>query len=544
MDPSTVGQINDDAVEQRVAPGEQISPAEEKLERYRRLAGAVLAPVAFAAAWLFARGNLSPEGARLAAVLAAVAVLWLCEPIPLPVTALLGALLCVLLGVAPVKDVLAPFADPIIFLFLGSFMLAGAMELHGLDKRIALGFLSAPWVGSHPAFILAGMGLVTALLSMWVSNTATTAMMLPIALGVLGALWEVRVASGQARGAMDARTWPYATGMMLMVAYAASIGGIGTPVGSPPNLIGIGGLRTMTQGKVEISFFRWMSVTVPLLAVMGAALFVLLYMLHPATRGARGTAGVDAERQRLYFARYIRRERAALGPWTRGQVNTLIAFGVAVALWVLPGFMSAYWGDRHPYVKAYNARLPESAVAVLAALLLFILPTDLRRGRFTLTWDRAVRIDWGTILLFGGGLSLGTLMDRTGVAAALGHAVTGHTGHASLWVLTGAAVAAGIVVSEATSNTAAATMLVPVVIASAQASQLNPVAPAIGAVLGASYGFMLPVSTPPNAIVYGSGLVPIPRMIRAGLVFDVVGFFVIWGGLRVLCPMLGMTEPL
>jgi sodium-dependent dicarboxylate transporter 2/3/5 len=470
-----------------------------------------------------------------------VAVLWLCETIPLPATALLGAVLCTALGVAPVKEILAPFADPIIFLFLGSFMLASAMELHGLDKRIALGFLSAPWVGSHPALILAGMGLVTALLSVWVSNTATTAMMLPIALGLLGALWQVRTAGGQARPgpAMDARTWPYATGMMLMVAYAASIGGIGTPVGSPPNLIGIGALRTMAG--VEISFFRWMSVTVPLLIVMGTVLFVLLYVLHPERRRGADAVEVDPEQQRLHFEHYIRRERAALGPWTAGQVNTLVAFGVAVGLWMLPGFLSAYWGDKHPYVRDYNARLPESVVAVLAALLLFVLPTDLRRGRFTLTWERAVRIDWGTILLFGGGLSLGTLMERTGVAAALGRSVTAYTGNSSLWVLTGAAIAAGIVISEATSNTAAATMLVPVVVSSATAGRLNPVAPALGAVLGASYGFMLPVSTPPNAIVYGSGLVPIPRMIRAGILFDVLGFFIIWGGLRLLCPLLGMT---
>jgi len=241
------------------------------------------------------------------------------------------------------------------------------------------------------------------------------------------------------------------------------------------------------------------------------------------------------------LAGYIAAERQRLGPWTAGQVNALIAFGVAIFLWVLPGVLAApAFARLQPLANWLNARVPESIAALIAAILLFVLPTNLAQGEFTLTWPEAAKIDWGTILLFGGGLSLGTLMFDTGVARALGDAITSRTGASSLWALTALATAIGIFLSETTSNTAAANMVIPVAIALAQAAGVSPLPPALGACLGASFGFMLPVSTPPNAIAYGSGLVPIPRMIRAGVVFDVIGFVIILAGLRVLCPLLGL----
>jgi sodium-dependent dicarboxylate transporter 2/3/5 len=230
-----------------------------------------------------------------------------------------------------------------------------------------------------------------------------------------------------------------------------------------------------------------------------------------------------------------------LGPWTRGQVNTLVAFGFAVALWMLPGGLAAFGLEDAPVSDWLEARMPEAVVAVVAALLLFVLPVRLREGEFTLSWAEAVKIDWGTILLFGGGLTLGTLMFETGVARAMGEAFAAQLGTSSLWGFTFTAIAVGIVMSETTSNTAAANMVIPVVIAIAQSTGINPVPPALGAALGASFGFMLPVSTPPNAIVYGSGLIPIPKMIRAGIIFDIFGLFIIWLGLRLMCPVLGLA---
>lgn len=509
---------------------EVLSEAEERFERLRRRAGFYLAPLALIFVYWLTAGRLSPQGSRLSAVLACTLVLWVTESLPIPVTAVLAASLCVLMGVADAKTVLAPFSDPIVFLFIGSFILARAMMLHGLDRRFALAILSLRWVKGRPMRLLGALGLVTAAISMWVSNTATTAMMLPIALGLLRTLHNLRTPEGACPGvSFDVRRWPYATGVMLMVAYAASVGGLGTPVGSPPNLIGIGLIRKLAG--VEINFFQWMAVGVPSVVVMYAVLWGLLYRLHPAKKEEASDVSE--------LVRYLRQQRDSLGEWTRGQVNTLVAFGVAAVLWIAPGALALVLGKGHAFVKATEGRMPEAVAALLAASLLFVLPVDRREGKFTLDWQEAARIDWGTILLFGGGLSLGGLMFSTGVAKALGQSVTNLTGAQSLWGLTAVSTAMAIVVSEATSNTAAANMIIPVVIALAQSAEINPVPPALGACFGASYGFMLPVSTPPNAIVYGSGLVPIPKMVRAGVLFDLCGFLIILLGIRALCPLLG-----
>ena len=537
------------AMEYEHPPEERLSAGEERFERWRRRVGVVAAPVAFVLVYfvLLQGSALSEPGRRLSAILAAVAVLWVTETLPLPVTAVLGAVLCIVMGVADAEKVLAPFANPTIFLFGGSFILARAMSMHRLDRRLALGFLSISWIGGRPARVMAGIGFVTAAISMWVSNTATTAMMLPIALGVLAALHEVRVRTGLASGPLDARSWPFATGMMLMVAYSASIGGIGTKVGSPPNLITLARLEAVDK---HISFFMWMAVMVPLLVVMAAVLFVLLYLLHPdrTVHGARAVAAEGAEAaEGAGLSEYLRAERARLGRWSAGERNTLIAFAVAVTLWVLPGFLTAMAPSgsdsflaRASAFFSSKGQMPEAVVALVAALLLFVLPTNLKAGEFTMTWAEAGKIDWGTLLLFGGGIALGDLMFKTGVAEALGKWAVARTGATSLWTITAAMIALGIFLSETTSNTAAATMLAPVAISMAAGAGVSPIPPALGACLGASFGFMLPVSTPPNAIVYGSGLVSIPSMMRAGIVFDVIGFAIIWAGLRILCPMLNL----
>jgi sodium-dependent dicarboxylate transporter 2/3/5 len=456
----------------------------------------------------------------------------------------------VALGVADVKTTLAYFADPIVFVFIGGFMIARAMTIHGLDRRIALALLSVPWVGSSPVRIMAGVGLVTAAMSMWVSNTAVAAMMFPIAMGILGALHDVRVARGLTKGSMNSSHWPFATGMMLMVAYGASIGGIGTPIGTPPNLIGIGLIRSATG--FEIGFFKWMALAIPMLVLMGLALFALLYLLHPVESKSGKTvlnrkdvnspdgSGSPVPDMGNQLLEYIQRERNSLGPWTWGQINTLIGFGVAVVLWVMPGILQLPWFKVAWLSEWMNIHLPESIVAILAAVLLFMLPVNLSERRFTLNWPEAVKIDWGTILLFGGGLTLGSLMFKTGVSGAMGHGLTNQIGHHTLWLLTALSIAMALALTEVTSNTAAANMVIPVVIAIAQSAGVSPLPPALGACLGSSFAFMLPVSTPPNAIVYGSGLIPMPKMLRAGILLDIIGFFIIWAGLYVLCPMLGL----
>jgi solute carrier family 13 (sodium-dependent dicarboxylate transporter), member 2/3/5 len=224
----------------------------------RRLIGAVLAPAVFVSLLALPIPGLSLEAHRLAAVLAAVVVLWVTEALPLPVTALLGASACVVLQVAPAKEVFAPFADPLMFLFIGSFILARGIFLHGLDRRVAYAVLSLPWVGARPGRILLAFGAATALISAWISNTATTAMMFGIGLSILAAL--------RAPGADVAIDPRYSTALMLMTSFAASIGGLATPVGTPPNLIGLGFIRS--QLGVDIGFFRWMLIGVPIVVVL------------------------------------------------------------------------------------------------------------------------------------------------------------------------------------------------------------------------------------------------------------------------------------
>lgn len=486
--------------------------------------GFVLGPIVAAAVWL-APLAVSPEAHALAGILAWVVIFWITEPIPIPATALLAPVAAVTLGVGGVKEVFAPFAHPIIFLFIGSFLIAEAMIVHGLDRRIAYWVLTRRAIGESPARILFAVGLLSAGLSLWVSNTATTAMMLPIATGILGALSGVRGTNSDQSVSPNAGR--YGTGLMLMVAYAASVGGLGTLIGTPPNLIGKGLIAD--QLGVDIGFAQWMQFGVPIVIVTFAALFVLLYALHPPDFGS--LTGV---------AKFLANQRASLGPMRRGERNAAIAFGAAVTLWLAPAASILAGGADSEFAAWYDHHVPEAVVALIAASLLFVLPVDWPSRQFTLSWEEAERIDWGTILLFGSGLALGELMFKTGLSEAIGRSAAQWLGADSLWTLTAFAIALGIVLSELTSNTASATMVIPVVIAIAQGAGVSPLPPALGACLGASFGFMLPISTPPNAIVYGSGLIPIQQMIRAGVLLDLVGFAVIWTGLRILCPLLGL----
>ena len=480
--------------------------------RYR--VGAVLAPLVFLLLLALPLEGLSPPAHRLAAVLAAVVVLWVTEALPLPVTALLGASLCVVLGVAPAREVFAPFADPLMFLFIGAFILARAIFLHGLDRRFAYAVMSLPWVGARPSRILLAFGAVTAFISAWISNTATTAMMFGIGLSILAAL--------RAPGAGPTIDPRYATGLMLMTSFAASIGGLATPVGTPPNLIGLGFIRSLVG--VEISFLRWMMIGVP--AVVVLFIFLYLYMNRVAPAGVTQLAA---------GAELIQREQGRLGPWTRGQRSVAIAFGITVALWVIPGIVALVAGERSAAYLSLTRSLPEGVAALLGALLLFVLPGN---GGRAITWEDAVQIDWGVVLLYGGGFALGVLSFQTGLAEAMGRSLTGLLPIEGSFGMLVAAVVVAVVLSETTSNTASANMVVPVVIAIARGAGLDPLEPALGATMAASLGFMLPVSTPCNAIVYGSGMIPLGKMIRHGLALDLAGIVVIIGLVRLLSPLL------
>ena len=484
---------------------EVYSPAEELFNRRRRTAGLFLGP-AMLLTLLVAPLPLPDPAHRLAAILAMMVILWVTEALPLAVTAVIGPVLAIVLRVVPARTAFAPFADPIIFLFIGSFMLAEAMFVHGVDRRIAYSALASKTVGGSPVRMLFAFGGVSAAISMWISNTATTAMMYPIGLAIVAHLTHGREAASKSR--------EFATAMMLICAFGASIGGIGTPIGTPPNLIGIGMLNRITG--TDISFFRWMMLGVPLVAVLFG--FLVLYFYVIALRGLElNTARTDK----------IQEEWRRLGPMSRGERNVLMAFGITVTLWLFPGLLAIFGFGQTSFARAYNAAVPESVAAMTGAILLFALPVSWRARQFTLKWDEAVRIDWGIILLFGGGLAMGELAFSTGLAESMGRGIASWLPAQSEAALTVLFTAVAIVMSEAASNTASANMIVPIAIAVSQAAGVDPVQPALGATLGASMGFMMPISTPPNAIVYSSGHVPITAMMRHGVVLDVMGFVVI-----------------
>ena len=484
---------------------ETYSPAEEAFNFRRRTIGLIAAPMVFVAL-LLAPLPLGAPAHKVAAILGMMIVFWVTEALPLAVTALLGPVLAVVLRVAPAGAAFASFADPIIFVFIGSFILAEAMFVHGVDRRIAYTALSWRFVGASAPRILITFGAVTTVLSMWMSNTATTAMMFPIGLSIVAHL---------ARTGMEGAR-QFALVMMLITSFGASIGGMGTPVGTPPNLIGIGFLRSLA--KVEVSFFQWMLIGVPAMVLMFGLISLQFYFA-----GGR-LAKVDASSTAI-----VRDELDKLGPVSRGQRNVLIAFGITVLLWVAPGFFALFGISDSAFARGLAQSVPESVAAMIGALLLFVLPVDWTGRRFTLAWDEALKIDWGVILLFGGGLAMGSLTFSTGLAEALGRGITAWLPSHSTVALTMLFTAAAIVLSEATSNTAAATMIVPIAIAVAIESKVSPLEPALGATLGASMGFMMPVSTPPNAIVYSSGYIPITAMMKYGVLLDLVGFFVIVG---------------
>ena len=479
--------------------------------------GLLLAAAAFLGIFLTPFSTLSPQAHHLAAIMAAVVVLWVTEALPMPVTALIGAVLCVALRVAPAKEVFAPFADPLMFLFIGSFMIAKAIMLHGLDKRIAYSVLSHPAVGASPMRILFAFGAVTALISAWISNTATTAMMYAIGMAILAFMSDNARREGRT---LDPR---YATGLMLMTAFAASVGGLATPIGTPPNVIGIGFIRQLTS--TELPFFSWMIIGVPIV--------VILMLVLSATLG-RSVIGVKQDA--AASAQMLAGQREQRGAWTTGEKSTVIAFAVTVILWVTPGVLALVYGDTSAPYKLMVARVPEGVAALIGAVLLFLLPGD-REGK-AITWREAAQIDWGIVLLYGGGFALGVLSFQTGLAETMGRSLIEFLPSSGGTGLLIASTVMAVILSEVTSNTASANMIVPVVISIAQAAGVDPVEPALGATMGASLGFMLPVSTPCNAIVYGSGYIPLTKMMRYGIVLDVVGVVVIVSLIKLLLPLV------
>jgi sodium-dependent dicarboxylate transporter 2/3/5 len=494
--------------------GEQeLSPAEERFEKGRRTVGLFLAPVV-TIVFALLPFDLPNDQHLLAAILLGVIVLWITEPVPIPIGGLIGVGAIVVLGVVPPDDALAPFGSPTVFTFIGAFILAAAMLKHGVARRFAMFILSLKWVGTSTVRVIIAFGLITTLLSAFVSNTATVAMLLPTALGILTVIAKLLQDKELVKPDFDPLRLRVGVALMLMLAYGASVGGLLTPVGTPPNLIGRGLIEEATGER--IGFLDWMLMAFPICALMFVALAAVLLLLNkPEIRRIEGVS------------EYVKQERSELGPMTRAEKNTLVAFATTVFFWILPGIVALVAGTDSDAYTTISDRLDEGVVAVLGASLLFLLPTEWKSREFTLNWSDAAKIDWGTILLFGTGIIFGSLLASTGLAETIGEASADSLGLTSTFAITIFAVILAIIISETTSNTASAAVVVPIIIPVAMAAGINPFVPALAATFAASFGFMLPVSTPQNAIVYGSGVVPITKMIRSGISFDVLGALLI-----------------
>lgn len=469
-----------------------------------------------------AAGVLSEAGRRCLAVAAWMAVWWITEAIPVSVTALLPLVLLPALGVAGMKAAAAPYADEIIYLFLGGFIIGIAMERSGLHRRIALATLAV--VGTQPSMMVGGVMAATAFMSMWVSNTATTIMMLPIATSVV-AMTEKLAAEGSGTRGWSARDVErFALCMLLGIAYAASIGGLGTPIGTPPNGVLIQSAQQML-GK-QIAFADWMKIGVPLVLVLLPMSWMLLTrVLHPL-RGGRIEGGREL----------IREERAKLGRLSRAEWIVLGVFLFAVVWWLFRVPLCEWLGLVS--VNASGAGVPrvtDATVAIAAAVLLFVIPVIAGERSIVLTWEDAEKLPWGVLLLFGGGLSLAAAMSATGCDKYLGSLFGSLAGMPLLLVL--AVLVVGVIaLSELASNTAIAAALMPVLAAVGPVMGIDPMLLMVTAALAATCGFMLPVATPPNAIVFATGKIGIPRMIRAGILMDLICAVVISGAMWMFGP--------
>ncbi len=453
-----------------------------------------------------ARG-LTREGRVTAGVGALMAVWWLTEAVPLSATALLPVACLPLFGARTIREATAPYADPVIFLFMGGFVLGLGMERWGLHRRVALTTILV--VGTEPRMLVAGFMLASAMTSMWVSNTATTAIMLPIGVSVirlvfarLGQAYDPE--NPPAQGAPGAN---FATALMLGIAYAASIGGVGTLIGTPPNTI-LKGYVERTYGQ-EIGFAQWLAVGVPLVAVfLPLAWLYLTRVAFPVRLGR-----IPGGRQ------MIRDELRGLGRMNRGEWAVFVVFVLTALTWVMRPRIVALTG---------LTGLTDEGIAIIAAGALFLIPVDVRERTFAMDWETASKLPWGILILFGGGLSLAAAIQGNGVDRFIGGGFEALRGvHPFLIVL--ATTLWVVFLTELTSNTAVTNTLMPVLGGAgvAAALDLDAALLLIPAALAASLGFMLPVGTPPNAIVFGSGYVRLAQMVRAGFWLNLIGVLLV-----------------
>ena len=465
------------------------TPLENALKRphsygLRQKTGAILGPLVLLTTWIVpAPAGLGDEAWRTAGVAALMAVWWICESVPIPITALLPIVLFPVGGLASIREIMPPYANPIVFLFLGGFLIALAMERTQLHRRIAFGLIGI--MGLQPRRIIAGFLLTAALLSMWVSNTATALMMLPIALSVAALL-------PRDENDLDAST-PFASALLLAVAYGATTGGMGTLIGTPPVALLAGFMERSYD--ITVGFGQWMLIGVPVVIVALPVVYLVLtrmsFRIGDEPLHEVGTL--------------ITAEKARLGPFAGPERIVAIVFSLTALAWVF-----------RPLLAKVIPLISDTSIAIAGAMVLFMIPDRKRPGQFIMSWDTAKAVPWDVLLLFGGGLSLAGRIQASGLSVWLGEQATGL--HGLPIVLTVGILCFGILLlTELTSNTATAATFLPVVAAVAISLGQHPLLLLAPTALAANCSYMMPVGTPPNAIVFGSGAISLPQMAKTGL---------------------------
>ena len=453
--------------------------------------GLFLAPIVFFILLVIpAPKVMTPEAWKVIAIAAFMLIWWVTEAVPIPVTALLPVVLLPFLGVNTIKEASAPYASPIVFLFMGGFMIALAMEHWNLHRRIALFIVKL--TGTNANGIILGFMIATAGLSMWISNTATTIMMLPIALSVI-AILTTSTGHYPAKGIRN-----FALTMMLGIAYAANIGGTATIIGTPPNTVLAGFIEETYQ--IEIGFGQWFMIGFPFMVVMLTLMYLFIVkIMHPNRLGSFDQA------QDL-----IENEYKKLGKMSKGEARTLIVFLSTALLWIFRRNIN----DLIP-----DLSLSDTGIAMLAAIFLFVIPVDFKNEKFLLEWKVTEKLPWGILLLFGGGLSLASAMAQTGIIDLIGEQfVSENVGFFVIVALT----AVALFMTEIMSNVALVLIFLPVLAGIAKGLGIDPFHLMIPVTLASSCAFMLPMSTPPNAIVFASGHLKVADMVKVGFVLNLI----------------------
>jgi len=468
---------------------------EKKKNTSRSIAQQFIGILVFLIIWNLDIG-LEVKQHRFLAIFSYVVCQWLFSSVQLHITGLLGVCLTVLAGVVPVKQAFLAFSNPILFLFLGGFLLARGMESLGLDRKLSLTILSSSYInGSFKKTFLA-MLLLTAVFSMWVSNTATMAMMLPITLGVIKSF---DIKNKETKGVI-----------LLGVAYSATVGGLGTPIGSPPNIIALGMLKELAN--IDFSFLDWIQIGIPIVVI-----FLVVIYFYSTLRIKESIKSLDPD-----FLITEKKKTGELGP---NEYRVMIVFTLTVICWFLPSILGLVLGKTHSLTILLSERLNSGVVALVAGSSLFVLPTFSREK--LLRKEDLLKIDWGSLLLFASGLSLGSILFSTGLASLAGNSVVEIFGELNFKTFLIITAALTVLATELTSNTAAANILIPIMIAASLKSGFSPLYSALAVAISCNLAFMLPVATPPNAIVYGSGEVELSQMINSGWILNIVGIAVI-----------------